>query len=758
MHRGRSSARRRPTPSVLRLIGVALAAAVALTACTDRGAVRVDAVELDSPAWLQPTQRAVSLGALLPSDGDVPSLVVGATAEAGGPLVATVWTVGDDGGLSERALPGAAGQFWPAAAGSSSVTIIAGQAWDSGESRLRLLLSADRVTWRDVVLDDALARDYPWVSGIAVDAGNGYVVATSADGRAIGLRITDGAVRKFELPTPESGLLGASGLTVSAGRMVLVARSGPEGEPSAPKVHVSDDGGANWSAGAELDTADPMTTVAGVVAVGDGFLVTGAVADREDRGFANVPAAWWSEDGHAWSLETVPLADDGGFGAPHGVTVGFGAPIVDNGYVATVAYDAAADVSAIYTRSPGGEWVHRGTTTPTPRLGAGGLALPRPDGSVLAAVGGSSAYRWGALGVDGTWTDLEVLSVREDIAEVSSLVLGSDGVEALARMPRFETSDGSWRTYSEVFTAVVDASGTTQHGWSPSELGEMTSVVMAVNPVGDEVRVGLDFTDAGVIARSWFRASGGEDWISGAGFPQHGGFTSPGVAAAGGGWALFGGMRPNVGPGAVARAIIVTSPDGRLWTEVAGDFADDDRASAVTGVCDLPSGGMIAVGWVEAADRTTRAIAWEPDATGWWHRVAIGPLGEAPGWATGCASGDDGAVIAAYVSGRSVLAHSADGFDWAEVLRVDPGNSVGVPVEVPGGFAAPGEYSGGGTDGPAVWLSRDGREWSAVVVPSRAPGSTLAVAPLGADLIVAQSGRIGAPLLLVPDIARLIGQ
>lgn len=738
-------------------IGVALAGLLALTACFGSGPLQLETEELAAPEWLVPRQAQVGVNAFLPAAGDLPAVFVGTIDEPGEPLVGVVWEVDAGGALAERRLPAMGDRFAPAASASSELAVIAAQVWDDGARRLQLLESDDRRAWNAVPLDDAIAEDYPWVSASAVDGTTAYVIGTSVDGRSIGLRVVDGLVEVFALPGVD-GLLRVDELAAADERLVLIARPGPEGASPTPVVYVSEDGGATWNEGEPLADADSRTTTSSLVAVAGGFVVTGAVHIPDGRGYDQVPAAWWSADGIEWLDEEVPLSPVGRFGQPYGVSIGLGSARATAAGLAAVAYDGAADSSAVYTRSDDGTWTQIGTTGRISQVGAGGFAALQEDGSIRAMIGSAAGYHWGTMASNGEWTELEVLSQRESIAVVSEMSPSAAGLELVATTSHFEQNGEGWRTYTTVAAARVDDTGTTPQEWTPEGLGRMTTVRIAANGVGDELRVGTEFIDSDILVRTWVRTDGAADWVFGLGLPVAGAAGVAGVAGLGDRWVIYGGMRPDAGPGAVSQAMILTSEDGRQWRTADGDFADDDRRSGVTGVCELADGRVIAVGWVEQEDWTNRAAAWEADASGWWHRADIGVLGQVDGWASGCASGADGLVIGARTEGRSVIAHSTDGFDWAEVLRMDHGNSIGVPVPVPGGFAAPGEHTGEGLTGPAVWLSKDGREWFPALVPSRAPGETLAVAPLGDDLVVAQSGRIGAPLLLVRDIAKVIAR
>lgn len=748
---------------ISRTVGVVLCTLI-LTSCTGISAspdvARLDASSVPAPAWLTPQERDATVHALVAPGGSAPALLVGTVSEPAAPGTGTVWIVRDAGELTEHPLPLPLGDFSPTAAGSDELTVIAGRLWLDGVSGVRILTSADRESWRELDLPSDLVSGYPGVATVAVHSDVGYAILVAPDGGARGVRLSGGAAVAFDLPEVVEGLLNPIALAADGRRLVLIARPGPEGDPSPPVAFVSEDGGESWHTGASLDGASSASHVSGVVALDSGYVVTGSVPASDSPGADHVLAAWASEHGEAWHLENVPISDaeQGGYWADLGVSVHLGAPVAWRNELAAVSAHNGSHSSGIYTRSSGGVWSQLGVTNATAAVGAWGFAVPLGDGGAQAVIGSGHFHRWGEMNSAGQWTDRVVISEREDVGWTSSLIPTGSEVELIARIPRFEIDGRGWRSFSESRSGSTSGGRADEVEWSPKRLAEMTSVHIASNDEGDEVRVGSDFVEHSVIARGWFQAAGSSAWESASGFPPTGAFGISGVAAASIGWAAYGEMRENTAPGATARAAIVLSPDGVNWQRQQGEFGSGPMSSSVLGLCDVPSGDVLAVGWMESADGSTRTAAWMPDSRGWWRLIDVGELGEGTGFARGCATGESGVVISVSSAGRDVLARTGDGFDWVEVHRAERGNSVGVPVAVEGGFVAAGSYSAGEVSGPAVWLSRDGATWTPALVPSARPGSVDEVAPWGDALLIAQSGRIGAPLLRVSDIADVIAR
>ncbi len=240
-----------------------------------------------------------------------------------------------------------------------------------------------------------------------------------------------------------------------------------------------------------------------------------------------------------------------------------------------------------------------------------------------------------------------------------------------------------------------------------------------------------------------------------AGFEGTGATNFNGAAHVGDVWVAYGTFRENSELSTPLHGLIWTSADGASWTRGAGDFGSGPFESSVTGVCALPDGDLIGVGWIEQSAGEFRTAVWKSDGPT-WTRLDIGDLGSRSGFADSCATGEDGVILGATVGGRSTLLSSTDGSTWDEVFRAERGVTVGTPVAVTGGFVASGSVDSQDFSGPVVWLSKTGAEWAPVSIASYRNGSTEEVAAWGDDLIVTMSGVIGSPVSLIRDIESVI--
>jgi len=741
---------------ILPALAVTAASALLLTGCIGGGtpdsappAVTVDEVAV--PATLRPAQASaeVSYGMVGASD-DLPWLLGGALAEPGKPATPTVWSSDDGSSWTAKSVGDEDGSFSGDIDGSETLAALGGTLWKDGSYTNALWTSSDGEAWARVDVPD----DGYLLGNIAVTGDVVYAIATNVDGASRGIRVDGDDAATFDLPdVADDELLGAQSISADGDTLVLVARPGPEGDPSDTVSFTSDDGGKSWADAVTI--IDQLGFVAGVAPTGDGFVATGG-APRGDG--ATSPAAWFTTDGATWAAESVPgQPEDGPIFTFAGADTWLSTPLSRGGVTSAILGNDNSAFSGVYSRQPGGAWSFVAQTSVNSTSGQTGVAMPGDGGSIVAAMIGSGYARTGT--VAGGWTDGTILSAREDVEAPADIYADdSDGATITLTKSTF-TVDADLGWNNRTITTVGELSGDsfTEVAWDPEAVGTWSGVRLVTDDDGAQIVVGsyFDIPNSIIPAQGFFRASEDAAWAPVSGFEPGGATFFAGAAKVGDTWVAYGTTRASSGVSDPEHGVVWTSTDGATWTRGAGDFGSGVLETSVAGVCALPDGTSIAVGWVEETEGEFRTAVWS-SASGTWTRVDIGELGSRYGFGTSCASDKDGVVLGATVGGRNTLQQSEDGSSWTEVFKADRGISIGEPVAVDGGFVASGSVDSEDYTGPVVWLSKSGTEWSPVSIASYRTGSTTGVEPLGDDLIVTMSGRIGSPVSIIRDIATVI--
>lgn len=747
-------------PASARTAVVIAAAALLLTGCVggspdDAAPPAVTIDEVAVPDSMMPSGPAVTVDStMVPAADGLPALVGGGLAQPGTGAVPTVWASPDGSTWTPTTVDtDFTGSFSGDIAGSSKLAALAGVAWDAGASRTVLWTSKDRQSWTPVELPEDFATTY-LATDAAVSGSTVIVIATSTEGESRGIRVEGKDATVFDLPAAADGEeLGAGTVVARDKQLVLIAAPGPEGEPADTVAYSSDDLGDSWGKPATI--TDKLGYVSGVAVAEDGFVATGAAPRGSDGGVTGA-AAWFSSDGKAWAAENVPApADDGPLFYFGSADAWFGAPVASAGVtVAFLANDNAA-LSGVYQRSSGGGWTMLGQTSVNPGNGIGGFGASLDGSTVIGVLGEASAWRPGIFA--GGWSDIGVFADRDEIASAYTVQSVGDRVLATLTTPTF-TVDGDlgWRNSTVYGLGELSGDSLTPVDWDPARAGELTNVRLASD--GDaELVVGSSFPAGAsvILAEAYFRPSPDAEWTQATGFEGEGATFFYTAAKIGDQWVAVGQNRASSAVGEPEHGTIWTSADGVTWSKPAGDFGSGALESSVADVCELPDGTGVAVGWVEESAGQFRTAVWMPEGDA-WKRVDIGEIGTKSGSAGDCATGEDGVIIAASISGRDTLQLSTDGTTWTETFRADRGITLGEPVAVDGGFAASGSLVDSGFAGPVVWLSEGGKDWSPVSVSSYRQGSTIAVAAYGKDLVVVMGGQTGHPVSIVRDIAKVI--
>lgn len=744
--------------SPLPVVALAAAAALALTGCIGGQAPTppVATIEqVDVPESMLVSTPGVTVGdrILLPA-GSLPWLIGGAQSAPGKGGAPTVWTSEDGVAWSPVTVADDVdGSFSGVVGGSDELAALGGTLWVDGESTSVLWTSTDGRSWDERDLPDGFASDFR-ISDLAVTGSTVVAIATDVSGTARAVRVGHETATEFDLPAVDDDeLLSAVRLVADGDDLLLVASPGPEGEPSPTASFVSDDGGDSWSAAAVITERPGFVT--GVVAVEDGFVATGGAA-RDSASSASGAAAWFSSDGMSWAAESVPVSGDGPLFYAGSADAWLGAPLAGPAGVTAVFTNDNAAISGVYARSTGGAWQQIGSTGANPTNGLGGAAVSLDGATTVVLLGDSPYARLGTL-AGGAWTETTTLAAREDLEATADLYPGEDRTLLTVSQGTFTVdADLGWSNTYAYQLGELDGSALAFAPWEPERAAALSSIALGSSD-GAEVLLGSYFapgTDV-ITVEGWFRADAEAQWLPVSGFPATGATSFQAVERVGDTWIAVGTTRASSAVGDPDHGVIWTSADGITWSAPGGAFGDGTLESSVVDVCVLPDGGPLAVGWVEESDSEFHTAAWTP-GDGGWARLDIGDLGAAVGYATACASDDDGVILAATVSGRDTLQRSADGTGWDEVFRAERGISLGEPVAVPGGFAASGSLLNASFSGPVVWLSTDGVDWTALAIPSFAPGSTYEVAPYGDDLLVTMSSRIGHPVSIVRGIEKVV--
>jgi len=360
--------------------------------------------------------------------------------------------------------------------------------------------------------------------------------------------------------------------------------------------------------------------------------------------------------------------------------------------------------------------------------------------------------------VQGGWSDTTVLSQREFMSSVGKVYPNGDGAQLTIATTAFTVDpDLGWNQSTTSSLAELADDAVTEVGWDPEAAGTWSGATLASDDSGAQLAIGALFDTASktIPVQGSFRSSPDAAWTPITGFEQGGATAFTGARKVGDLWVAYGTVRDSSAIDDPEHGALWTSSDGITWTRASGDFGSGSLESEVSGVCALPNGGLIGVGWTEVEAGEYRTSIWsEKDGT--WTSSDIGDLGSSNGYATSCTSDKDGVIVAATLDGRDTLQRSTDGTKWSEAFRANRGMSIGEPVAVEGGFAASGSVDSDDYSGPVVWLSTTGAEWTSVAIPSLDAGSTTKVAPVGDDLLVVMSGRIGDPLAVVRNIAEVI--
>jgi hypothetical protein len=510
------------------------------------------------------------------------------------------------------------------------------------------------------------------VAGGSVAGGRGAWVAlgpdsiwTSPDGRTWTLASTTG------LPLRPGDQI--SVLKRTAAGFIAAGASGPDG--NTPLVLLSANGITWQRLGApQLRLAAGTAQVGGigyVAAYGSRILIAGGVTLTTGRPghTRTVPAgaAWLSTDGGTtWTLAVPPAVTPAGPGAQPQIS---GEAVTGSGFVllrpATAGNKAGRKPAVDVYRSPNGTaWTYAATLT-TPAGFTAGMANGAQAGAVVTGQAGPAMTAF--TSADGaTWRQDPAFGAAA-AEDVSGVAIMSNGTAIAAG-----TTAGDPDSRQPLLTLLSPNAPPGQVAMA--KIPGAVQAELAVNSVaaGNGVQVAVGSADG--YPAAWTSVNGGSLWRPAVGQapavlgrPGIQQLTSVTHGAAG--WLAVG----NVTAVAAEHPVVMTSPDGQVWSAADGEAAFSPPGlypeQAVAG-----TSGYVIVGYQVIGGRTIAAAWWSADLSGWQRAGDASP----------------GALDAAGAS-RQMLAVTAG----------------------PQGFVAVGSAGAGAS----AWTSADGQAWTEVNLP-----------------------------------------
>lgn len=662
-----------------------------------------------------------------------------------------VW-ISDDGFEWDRADVASdyQGSFTGGLVGSPEVAGLLGVSYEDGGLRSRVWRSHDRRAWHEVELPPEFAEPYRAVAGAA--AASRIMVAGTSVAKDLSVAVIDGdEVEHHVLPgiaDREQRLV--VDMAAHDDSAVILVQRGEEGTVGTFETYTTEDGGQSWQ-GPDTVTDDPGAFMAGMAWTGSHYLITGGARNDETGGL--VPAAWTSEEGARWEEEEVPAPpEDSLFFIAEGVDTALGRPAVRDGIAFMIASNDDSLRAGFYNLNAEGEWAFTGTSDLLGFPGVGGVTLSaNPDEQIaILSPFGTGLAVVGVHGRENAWRELERIGAIEAVAQVESATFAPRHIYLKTLRVRYEVDGPDFNTVPEHgLWQLTEDRGLHEIPNEPPEVTELTDTVVGAFGQEEIVLLGSRFSPSRqrVEPRGWYRATLGEQWEPAGGFGDVINARFHAAEHAGDEWVAVGTSADAQSEAPVQRPSVWTSGDGRGWSEA---VVLDETHGAATGVCTLPDGRLLAVGYVDD-DGVRSPAAWRSADEG-WERATAGILTSGTGELTGCASTAAETVIGASTGGRNIVLRTEDGVQFEGVFRTEYGSSMGRPVAVNGGFAAPGRFASDNASGPVVWLSQNGFQWRPWRVPSTSDGATRAVQPFGEGVVVIMDSALGAPVQVVPHV------
>lgn len=730
-----------------------LASLALLAACTSAPEARDDTIpdvtdlvdQIAVPAALEPATESVRDLSVVGPDGDLPGLVVGLSAPPGEQQRLAMWTLrGGNPHVAQLDARLKGSVQTAVAAGDESLTAIVGSVWDDGVVRSFVLTSTDRSTWTPVELGSDLAR----IELTAVTVADGVVHAAGdgADGSATVVTVADGTPRTTSLAT-EGDAVTLTGIAAHADDVLVVGAQ----DADEAFAWVSEDAGASFGSVVEIFDGGAAE---GAVHTGAEWVVTGTVWGDGGR----VPAAWVSPDGAVWAHEDVAagaeVAADGWTPWGRGNDATLGRPAVsDGGTVHLWAGGEASVWGVVYAREDAGWTAYQSMSLPEKAhyIGIRGAVAPTGDleGSVALEGGG-----WAAVASYGgdAWSARGTLAER---AEPYSLHEGRStdaGVEFVASSSVFRHDDERGWTLSSEGTAFLLEGGQLREVDQDLPAGIDAGERLTDPETGAQVMLGWH-TETFEVS-GWRRPTQDGAWAP-ASMDLTGVQAWQALERLPSGFVALVGERPSTAMADTMHLVVLTSVDGEAWERVGAEAMGRPEAGGTSGadVCEAPSGDVVVTGTTRRSTPEVTAAAWS--SAGGWGPLAVD---EAPSRSSfgSCVSTDTGVVTVLTAPGATQVWRSDDGGAFTFGADLGAGSEIASLTRVDGTIVGVGARAGGEYDGPVLWLSPDGTEWSWVPLPSRERHlSQQSLAVIDGALVVTASHVTGQQAWRVDDIAAL---
>lgn len=525
------------------------------------------------------------------------------------------------------------------------------------------------------------------------------------------------------------------------------------GEEAHGAVWSSSDG-VTWVRGA-LGQGGSTSPVSGVTSIAGGFVAT----SQEGEGAGRRPVVWRSPDGLQWSRAFTPAIAE----LPNQRTTG-GVAVADLAGGGPLFAVGGGRSEQLWRSADGSEW-SRDVLPAQLEYGAGrlsGVAAQRETVVVVASSPGRAELWRREAGKD--WakvSDPSAFPVSAPPATFATLARTPQGLGLFAAGPddaqpaRFGGTAVWTSTDGRTWQPAPDPSGQLRH----ASLGPVT-------PWSGGLAVGGDLEDErgdGFVRAMVWTSSDGAAWQR--------------VAEDQPGWNVVGETRiitsvAPLGAGLVAVGVsysvagdldshVWTSTDARTWTQVPDQPAwRGGGDQALSGVCPLPGGGLVAIGYTLSGP-SQRPWAWtSADGQAWSLATGEGAVAlEGTGSATArtCVSTPSGVLAAHSVAapaGRDAAIWSTpDGRSWSgrgnATLFGGQGDQAVTALAVDGSRVV---AVGRDDDRAAVWYSLDaGATWRRVPDDRSLFGGFSAyrasgVAIVGDRVVVSGTGPAGAVL------------
>ena len=751
-------------PTRTHLLALVAVAALGLSGCTEAGSdaassgatndrvgdVRAMWSEIDATAAAS-NRSQVQVNATAPSVKALPALAGGWTAGAGAPAKATVWPAGDvdpDGG--EALDVGGDESAVSALTTVGDTTYALGYTWQAGVLESFIQSSADRETWTDVVVPAAVGERGVSLTRLAGQPDDVLVAfGMDSDDKPVAVQLETGEV--VNLPTPNYGQTTEVSAAATSGRRLIVLTVVEREDGGQQNVALtSNDGGTTWKAQQSLYGTN--TSVYGMVPVKGGIIATGYSL----RGTDYLAAAWFSEDGSEWSVESLPALR----GHEAGWSSWASAPTVTGSTAYVGLSDAKTLHSGVARRSPAGRWTLQGEMPAWRTPGATVQVVA--DGQDL--VGLRSWNGWlqsGSITPQGRWQQLAESGNPPVVGWWDTI--GQLGDETLMVGGRTEvdvTDDDGWSQTTALTPFALDDEALSSADWNPSEIADATDFAAVSDNdsnafiAAEEIHPSDD-PDASDVT-GWFRPAGQSEWKPARGLagPRTEFLNAADVHD--GEWVVAGNDRASWRTSDHSYGAVWTSQDGVDWKRAKGPFNVSASANSwLSATCALPGGDLVAVGGVEDSDTGSRPLAFRR-AKGTWKELDADSLGADVTGLDSCAGSGDAVLLQGTAGGREAVWQTVDGKKFTKIQVGGATDSIGTIDTTEGGFIAPGAIRSGLQDRAVVWLSQDGQDWSAVDVPSDRMLEATGIAVSDKGALVALTGMNGPAVAILKNVGELL--